>query len=106
MAVRVNFESESGTSRDPAKVLVYEDDHLVVEVIAEVELKPGARMAAGITVSPSESSNALRYAWHLCRAFFIPYFPWHFLMCDTNGKLLSIFLISCILLYQEVAEYF
>ena len=42
MAVRVEFESESGTSRDPAKVLVYEDDHLVAEVIAEVELKPGA----------------------------------------------------------------
>lgn len=42
MAVKVEVRSEIGTSRDPAKVLVYEDDHLVAEVIAEVELKQGA----------------------------------------------------------------
>ena len=42
MVVRVEVESEIGTSRDPAKVLVYEDDRLVAEVIAEVELKQGA----------------------------------------------------------------
>ena len=32
-------------------------------------------MAAGITVSPSKSSNALYYARHLCRAFFYPLLP-------------------------------
>ena len=42
MAVRVEVKSEIGTSCDPAKVLVYEDDRLVAEVIAEVELKQGA----------------------------------------------------------------
>ncbi len=42
MAVRVEVNSEGGASRDPAKVLVYEDDRLVAEVIAEVELKEGA----------------------------------------------------------------
>ena len=42
MAVRVEIKSEIATSRDPAKVLVYEDNHLVTEVTAEVELKQGA----------------------------------------------------------------
>lgn len=42
MAVRVEVKSEVGTSRDPAKVLVYEDNRLVAEVIAEIELKQGA----------------------------------------------------------------
>ena len=42
MAVKVEVRSEIGTSREPAKVLVYEDDRLVAEVIAEVELKQGA----------------------------------------------------------------
>lgn len=42
MAVRVEVRSESGTSRDPAKVSVYENGHLVAEVIAEIELKQGA----------------------------------------------------------------
>lgn len=40
--VRVEVESEMGTSDRPACVLVYEGDHLVAKVIAEVELKPGA----------------------------------------------------------------
>lgn len=42
MAIRVEVKSEIGTSRDPAKVSVYQDDHLITEVIAEVELKQGA----------------------------------------------------------------
>ena len=42
MAVRVEVKSETGTSRDPAKVLVYEDDRLVTEVVAKVEMKQGA----------------------------------------------------------------
>lgn len=41
MAVRVEVKSEIGTSRDPAKVLIYEDDRLVTEVVAVVELKQG-----------------------------------------------------------------
>ena len=40
--VRVEIESESATSSRPARVLVYEDDRLVSEVIAEIELKIGA----------------------------------------------------------------
>ena len=40
--VRVVIESEVGTSRRPARVLVYEGGGLVAEVIAEVELKQGA----------------------------------------------------------------
>ena len=42
MAIRVEVESEIGTSCNPAKVLIYEDDDLVVTVIAEVEPKQGA----------------------------------------------------------------
>lgn len=42
MSIRVDIKSEAGASRDPAKVLVYEDDLLVVEIIAEVGLKRGA----------------------------------------------------------------
>jgi len=40
--VRVEVRSEVGTSREPAKVLVYSNEWLVAEVIAEVELKQGA----------------------------------------------------------------
>lgn len=42
MAVKVEVKSEIGISRDPAKVLVYEDDCLIAEITAEVELKQGA----------------------------------------------------------------
>lgn len=42
MAVRVELKSQIGTSWDPAKVLVYEDDRLVAEVIADIEHKMGA----------------------------------------------------------------
>jgi len=42
MTVKVEVKSESGTSSEPAKVLVYEDDRLVAEVLAEVKLKQGA----------------------------------------------------------------
>ena len=42
MVVKVEVKSEIGTSSDPAKVLVYEDDRLVTEVVAEIELKQGA----------------------------------------------------------------
>lgn len=40
--VRVETRSETGTSSDHAYVRVYEDDRLVVEVIATVELMQGA----------------------------------------------------------------
>ncbi len=40
--VRVEIRSEVGTSREPAKVLVYDNEHLVAEVLAEIELKQGA----------------------------------------------------------------
>ena len=42
MAVRVEVQSEAGTSRNPAKVLVYEDDRLVAEVVAVAESKLSA----------------------------------------------------------------
>lgn len=42
MSIRVDIKSEAGISHDPAKVFVYENDCLVAEVIAEVELKQGA----------------------------------------------------------------
>ena len=42
MAVKVEVKSEIGTSYDPAKVLVYEDNRLVAEVVAKIELKQGA----------------------------------------------------------------
>lgn len=42
MAIRVEVKSETGTSRDPAKVSVYENGCLFAEVIAEVEFKQGA----------------------------------------------------------------
>jgi len=40
--VRIEIESEIGTSGQPARVLVYERGQLVAEVVAEVELKQGA----------------------------------------------------------------
>lgn len=40
--VRVEIESEIGTSHKPARVLVYEGEKLVATVIATVEPKPGA----------------------------------------------------------------
>lgn len=42
MAVRVEIVSEEGTSPDPARVLIYENDRLITEVIAAVEPKQGA----------------------------------------------------------------
>lgn len=40
--VRVELEQEIGISHRPARVLVYENDKLVEEVIARVEPKQGA----------------------------------------------------------------
>ena len=40
--VRVEIESESATSDHPGRVLVYEHDELVAEILATVELKKGA----------------------------------------------------------------
>ena len=40
--VRVETESEVATSRRPARVLVYENEQLVAEIIATIELKQGA----------------------------------------------------------------
>lgn len=42
MAIRIEIESEIAVSDRPARVLVYENDQLVGEIIAEVELKQGA----------------------------------------------------------------
>lgn len=42
MAVRVQVESEGVISGKPAKMLVYENDRLVTEVIAKIEYKQGA----------------------------------------------------------------
>ena len=40
--VKIEIRSESGISRKPARVRVYKGDRLIAEVIAKVELKPGA----------------------------------------------------------------
>lgn len=40
--VRVEVESEAGTSRRPARVLVYKGTLLVAEVTAKIEMKQGA----------------------------------------------------------------
>ncbi len=40
--IRVEIESERATSRDPARVLIYENDKLVTEIIAENHLQEGA----------------------------------------------------------------
>lgn len=40
--IRVEIESEEGTSHRPARMRVFEEEKLVAEVIAEVELKQGA----------------------------------------------------------------
>ncbi|OGN00150.1 MAG: hypothetical protein A3B91_01910 [Candidatus Yanofskybacteria bacterium RIFCSPHIGHO2_02_FULL_41_29] len=42
MTIKVKVRSETGTSRKPAEVLVYENDHLITKVVAKVELKQGA----------------------------------------------------------------
>jgi len=41
-AVRVEIESEGGTSSSPARVRIYDQDVLVAEVTAKVEPKQGA----------------------------------------------------------------
>ena len=42
MALTVKLESETGTSANPARVLVYDDDQLVSEITARIEPKQGA----------------------------------------------------------------
>lgn len=42
MAVRVEVISEEGTSSDPARILVYDNDCLVTEVVGTIEPKQGA----------------------------------------------------------------
>ena len=42
MAVRIDIQSESGTSNDPARVRVYENNTLVAERIARIEPMQGA----------------------------------------------------------------
>lgn len=42
MAIRVEVESEIATSNRPARVLVYDNNQLVTEIIAKVEPKQGA----------------------------------------------------------------
>lgn len=42
MAIKIKINSEIGTSRDPAKISIYENGRLVAEVIAKVELKQDA----------------------------------------------------------------
>jgi len=42
VAIRIEIESETAVSKRPARALVYENDQLVAEVIAEVDLKQGA----------------------------------------------------------------
>ena len=41
MAVRIELQSEVATSDRPAKVLVYENEVLAAEIIAEVEPQKG-----------------------------------------------------------------
>lgn len=41
-AIRVEIESEIGTSYKPARVLVYNGDELIQEVTAKIEPKQGA----------------------------------------------------------------
>ena len=40
--LRIDCQSESGTSHNPARVLIYEGDRLVAEVVATIEPKQGA----------------------------------------------------------------
>mgnify|MGYP001608737053 FL=1 len=40
--IRIVTESETGTSRNPARVLIYEEDKLVAEVVARTSLQQGA----------------------------------------------------------------
>ncbi len=42
MNIKVEIESETAISDRPARMLVYEDDRLIAEVIAKIELKQGA----------------------------------------------------------------
>ena len=58
MAIRLEIRSESGTSHEPASVKVYENDCLVAEVIAIVELKRGAESGwyHCVTLKQSEDS--------------------------------------------------
>jgi len=42
MAVRVEIQSEEAAGNRPARVLVFEDGKIVAEVVARVEMKPGA----------------------------------------------------------------
>jgi len=42
MAVRVEIQSEIVALGKPARVLVYENGNIVAEVVAEVDLQPGA----------------------------------------------------------------
>lgn len=42
MAIKIETQSEEATSKEPARVLVYDNDALVGEIIVRVEKKRGA----------------------------------------------------------------
>jgi len=41
-AVKIEIESEKAISKDPARVLVYENEKLVEIIIAQIDLQQGA----------------------------------------------------------------
>lgn len=60
MTVRVEVKSEIATSREPAKVVIYENDRVVAEVTAEVKLSMGADggMYPCVKLTKNESADS------------------------------------------------
>lgn len=40
--IRIEIESQVGTSRNPASIHIYEGDRLIAEIVASTSLQPGA----------------------------------------------------------------
>ncbi len=93
-SVRVEIESEVATSDHPGRILVYDNDKLVAEIIATVELKPGAdgglyncvtlkKAQAVADIGAWEKMVAEKYGLH--GSWLVP--SYHGSKCPCCGKL-------------------
>ncbi|MBU6501095.1 MAG: hypothetical protein KGJ89_03130 [Patescibacteria group bacterium] len=64
--IRIALKQEEGISKDPARVLIYKDNELLAEVIAEIELKRGADNGFYNCVTLKPTISGQSYSCNLC----------------------------------------
>ena len=96
--VRVEIESEAGTSDRPARVLVYEDNQLMAEVVAEIELKQGADggyyhcvtlKKVGPPATPEVHLRPCRHEWSVIREGPPPHWDKRCRLCGKTETMTS-----------------